>query len=170
MSYRDMMGGAKWVYERFLKQYKIEKSAERKKTPPVSNQIGGKRKVVKGRLGNAQFQVNPTTISYGGGMNWTEVPSAGMSVPLMQLGCGMSNTFSFELYINEWMFDYKVNAQEFVNEIFRCRGSQRPVKFIIGKMVKDVIVNSCEITAQSFNPDMTFREVTMSITLTTVYL
>lgn len=164
------MGASKdWAYERFMSE-RGNTSPSNPTLAPLVNQIGGERKIVKGRLGDVEFQVNPTTIELGGGKNWSEIAIPGSEVPLMQLGSGKSNTFSFELYINEWMFGKKINANKFVEEIYRCRGSRKPVKFVMGHLVKNVIVNEINITVNSFNPDLSFREVTMTVTLTTVYI
>ena len=130
------------------------------------NQIGEKRKVVKGMLDNVVFQVNPTTIEWSEGSQWTTTDTPSRYAPFLQAGCNKPKVISFTLHVDEWMFDPKVNAELMEAELSRMANQHFAVVFVLGQRVENVIITNYQVTVQSFNPDLTLREFDATIELT----
>lgn len=158
-------GADDWALNRVKSEYKKTKRRSKRKSAKISNQIGGHRKVVKGRLDKLTFQVNPTTIAYGGGVNWTEVGVPERYAPLIQSGSPKTETVAFELYMDEWMFDHKINVQDSVDWIHTLRDSRQCVKLVLGNFVRWVVISDCQTSGESFNPNLSLREVKINMTL-----
>jgi hypothetical protein len=133
----------------------------------MGNSIGtGMRQITKGRLGDLTFQVNPTVISGGGGgYSWADITSPGMLKPIKVRGAGIAKTWSFELYVNEWMFDRKINVQDFIDKLDAMKDQGDPVDLVIGAKVYHVVIIDAPVTSQAFNPDLSVREATIAIQL-----
>ena len=153
-----------WVLDEYQKNYNRAKTREGKAGQRV-NRIGEPRKVTKGMLDNLVFQVNPETISWSEGATWATSDSPSRYVPLIQHGCNKPKIVSFELYVNEWMFDRKVNAELFEAELSRMANQHFGLILLLGEMAEFVVINNYEVTVESFNPDLTLREFRANLEL-----
>lgn len=134
----------------------------------LSNLDFSARKVTKARLGSLVFQVNPTTMSFGGGAEWVEVKSAGLFHPIHQLGSMKSGTVSFEIYLNEGMTTKAVNAQKFVDTITAMSVSGKSYLLVLGSNpAKTVVIGDCTVQGEAFNSDLTIREARINVVLST---
>lgn len=155
-----------WVLAEYKKAKSRASSRSGKKAKAHVNKMGHERKITKGKLDNLTFQVNPTTMKFKGGAKWINVDSPSRYSPFWQAGCDLPEVITFDLYFNEWILGKKVNGEQFVAELERMRNQHFAVKFIWGKRVYDVLVTNYEMEAESFNPDLTIREATVSLELT----
>lgn len=131
------------------------------------NKVGmAVRNVTKAKLGSLTFQVNPTTMTNTGGGEWTEIKSPGMAKPIQQYVGGKSNTITMDVYVNEWLLGMYKNAETFIRQIRVYRDSKVPAYFVRGSVATLVVVTDCSDVISSFNPDLSYREATISVTLT----
>lgn len=122
------------------------------------------RKVVKGRLGDLTFQLNPTTMSYDAGSIWAQINSPGMDNPISSYSYGKPKTFSFELWVNT-RHEAPTNISDIFTKLNKYRNSKEPVLFAYGSFVVKVIVTQCPFDIQAWNNKLSITEMKIPITL-----
>ena len=126
------------------------------------------RKITKGRLGDIKFQLNPTNINYDAGGTWATISSPGLDKPITSYSYGNPGIISFELWIYE-RHEIPVNATEVYKKLDEYRKSKEPIIFAFGSFVTRVVITSCPITLESWNPQLQLKELRVQITLQEVY-
>lgn len=122
------------------------------------------RRVVKGRLGDLTFQLNPTTMQYDTGGVWAQINSPGMTNPISSYSYGKPKQFKFELWINR-KHQAPVNMGDTFNKLHRYRNSKEPVIFAYGSFVCKVIVIDCPFDIEAWNSNLSITEMRVPITL-----
>lgn len=122
------------------------------------------RKVVKGKLGDLTFQLNPTTMSYDAGGVWAQINSPGMTNPISSYSYGKPKIFNFELWINK-RHEAPVNVAEVFEKLNKYRNSKEPVIFAYGSFVCKVIVTECPFNIEAWNKNLSITEMKIPITL-----
>lgn len=125
------------------------------------------RKIVKGKLGDLKFQLNPTTTNYDGGAVWSQINSPGMSKPIISYSYGKPETFSFELWFNTRHIN-PVNIQYVFKKLMEYRNSKKPVIFAYGTFVKRVVVLECPISIEALDSKLNLTELKVPVTLQVV--
>lgn len=120
------------------------------------------RKVTKGKLGDLEFQFNPSQIVDSGGVVWSEINSPGMTTPIVQYAHGKSKAYQFEVYVNDKAMQ-PVNVSSFVRTIKSYRESKEPVIFAFGNFVQRCVINDTQITYQAFDKSLNPIEATINI-------
>jgi|SRR3712207_6124500 len=122
------------------------------------------RKVRKGRLGDVEFQLNPTTMDVENGNNWTFIESPGMEQAIPMRTTGKPLTYSFELYMNsDHMNHCDVNGC--LEKLNRYRKSSEPVIFAWGRMALRAVITDCKVQVLAWNKELGIKEVKVPITL-----
>lgn len=136
------------------------------------------RSIVKGKLGDLVFPLNPTTLQYGGGIEWIPINSPGMSNPIWQSGNAKPHTISFELYINkkfqtfEGTLDFikTVDVAECLAYLRKYRGSREAIIFAYGDhYVNRVVVADMTISGETYDSLLRIVELKAQITLNVVF-
>ena len=125
------------------------------------------RKVVKGKLGELVFQLNPTTMKYDAGSVWAQIDSPGMENPISVYSYGKPKEFSFELWINK-KHDVPVDVGFVFNTLNKYRNSKAPILFAYGSFVVKVVVIDCPFEIEAWNNKLSIIEMKIPITIRSI--
>lgn len=121
-------------------------------------------KLVKGRLGEIKFQLNPSKIDYNGGREWFNITSAGMR-PIPVSGSYKARTLSFELIFTNRAF-IEVDMQDVFDKLLKYRMSANSVPFVFGgAFAEEVYVIDCPMSIEAFSSGLNVHELKVPIVL-----
>ena len=127
------------------------------------------RKITRGKLGDFNFPINPTTLKYDGGVEWKPINSPGMANPLWQSGNAKPHTISFELYVTKKIETY-VDVSACLAYLRKYRGSRESIVFAYGEhYVNKVVVADLSITGERYDELLRCVEFKAQITLNVVF-
>lgn len=116
-----------------------------------------KRKVVKGRLGNLTFQLNPSEMQYSSGAEWVNIQSPGMTYPKLMYSKGKPPVVKFRLWFNQRHYA-PVNMHFAYDELHKYRNGRELQVFAYGSFVGRVAVINCDFDIQAWRTDLRISE------------
>jgi hypothetical protein len=123
--------------------------------------------LLKGRLGEITFQVNPTSIIDSGGREWINVVSAGMRPIPVSTGW-KPRTLTFDMLFNYNIF-VDLDMERVLSLLKIYRNSDATIKFVFGEAYAvDCNVIDCPIQLESFYWNLSVTEIKIPITLQVV--
>lgn len=125
-------------------------------------------RITRGKLGDIEFQLNPTEIVHDDGAVWSEINSPGMARPITNYSYGRAGTYQFELYFNKKYYR-SVDIPAVLTKIKQYRTSKSTVLFTYMGTTTKVVVLDCSIRIMSMNKNLVPTEVTISMTLKEIY-
>jgi hypothetical protein len=124
--------------------------------------------ITKGRLGNIDFQLNPTEITHDDGANWGEIVSPGMQRPITTYNSGRAGTYTFTLYFNN-KHTKAVNIPAVKKELQSYRIGRAPLLFTYMGSTTKVVMQECSFQILSMDSKLNPTEMNVSITLKEIY-
>ena len=125
------------------------------------------RKVIKGKLGDLTFQLNPTAMTHDGGAVWTDITSPNMKKPISSYSYGNPETYTFELWFNE-RHEVKCNVNKAYKTLDQYRKAKKALIFAYGNLVKTVVIQSCSFQIETWDKDLKVAEFRATLTLKVV--
>lgn len=119
--------------------------------------------IARGKLGNVEFQFNPSEFTDTFGVIYNEISGAGGSYPVLVFGGGKTRTLQFTIFLDG--VEKPGSVRQMINELnsyvpqARTGGdyqfhSPPTILFAFGWFVKECILESVTVRYTAFTPDL----------------
>lgn len=126
--------------------------------------------VIKGKLGDLKFQINPTEVSVSVGGNYSEITAPGMKNPIHVYGSGNNKVISFDLYLNaRHMNKLPYTIQTYLDTFSKYANEGEVVVFTYMGKSQKVLVYSYSANIMSLDSELNPTEATISLELKEYY-